>query len=220
MRPTQMRPRTFRPVFEALEDRAVPSGITKIQDLGTQSAADGAYQMSIVVPAQGVATGNTILIEVANHQNNTGAAVGVVDTAGNAYAKDADFAWSGLRVLVFSAPAQYALSGGGTITVTMQSQQAPVEQGMTVASAAEFSGLLAVDQTHTDSAENGGVMAPTSGTANPTTQPDELLLGAIGAFLALYQNVPAAPVAFTPGAGYTALGTATDGDNAGQPHRI
>jgi hypothetical protein len=197
-------PRRPQLCIEQLEDRWLPSSISLIQNIGTASAAGG-RSLSITAPAQGVAAGDTIILEVATIELGLAVSANVTDAAGNTYTKDADVGFMQGRTLVFSAPVGHALKAGDVITITLGGTD--LNQGPTVASAAEFGGLLAanpVDQT----AMNGSAgMDPSSGTtASPTSQANELLIGAI--FAGLPASLPMQgppPATFTPGAGYTAL---------------
>jgi len=194
--------RRSRPTVEALEDRCVPSGITKVRDLGTVAAPAGTTTVNLSLSAA-VADGDSIVVEVATHQAVTTGAVAVTDAGGNAYAKDADAVNpSGpLRVLVFAAHHVHALGAGSPLTITL------ANSGIVVASAAEFAGLGAAVPVDAILAGTGLSASPSSGLA--ATHADGLLLGAIGA-VGFSTIIPAPiPVAFTPGAGYTALASAT-----------
>jgi len=212
-------PRAFRPQVEALEERAVPSGIALVQQLGTGATPAGVSSLTITVPAAGVETRDTIIVEVAALSSGTPTSATVTDTAGNAYALDADVVntlTGTLHVQVFSAPVRQALTAGGSIVVTWPGPPAALPLGL--ASAADFAGLLtasAADRTHTGS---GALTPPTSGAALPTTQANELLLGTIGvAGAAAAGGVAPAAAVFTPDPNYTAFGDATTAVN---PRRL
>jgi hypothetical protein len=198
------RRRRLTPRVEALEDRCVPSGITKVHDLGTASA--GSSTTVTLTLTAGVTAGDSILVEVATIQVNTTGTVTVADGAGNAYARDADVSPAnhvGMRVLVFSAHHARPLPGGGTLTIFLADDSGS-NQGSTVASAAEFAGLGAAAPVDATSGATGGSTSPSSDPAT-TSHADDLQLGAI------FAQGLRAPVAFTPGAGYTALASATYG---------
>src|SRR5206468_2023547 len=74
-------------------------------------------------------------------------------------------------------------------------------------SAAEFYGIVALDQTAT---AIGNSLTPSSGLTAPTTSPNELLYGAIGVETKLNQS-------FTAGTGYTQLVREQSDPNAGSP---
>src|SRR5439155_2792519 len=72
----------FKPAVEALEQRWVPSTITKVQDLGAHAQALGnASSLTLTVPNAGVAAGHSIVVEVAVDQ--AAGTAQVSDSAGN-----------------------------------------------------------------------------------------------------------------------------------------
>jgi hypothetical protein len=197
----------FRPRLETLEARELPSGITRLQNLGTQTAQALQDTLRITVPARGVATGTTVIVEIATFNINrtvNGATIqSVRDSAGNDYVRDAAVRSNDLQTLVFSAPVVHALRGGSKITIALQA--AGPNDNVTVAGATEFSSLLSVDRTRT--ALGSGTTA-FSGPALATRQAPELLVGAIGD-VGAGTSLGATPVLrFTPGPGYTPLPSA------------
>jgi hypothetical protein len=189
--------RRVRPALEALEDRWLPSPIIKVQDLGTASLSDNAAgtALTIPVPAQGVAAGHSIFVEITEE---AGGAVRVSDSAGNVYTDDSEVTSLSVRTLIFSAHGVAPLLGGDLLTVTFAA--APPAAA---ASATEFAGLSALRPQDNGRGDAGASTTPSSGLTGPTNQSNELLLGAIG----LLAGNPSPP-AFTPGAGYTALPSA------------
>ncbi len=194
--------RRLRPRLEQLEDRCVPSGIAKVRDLGTATAPAGTTTVNLALTAA-VTAGDSILVQVATVQLVTTGSVTVSDAAGNVYTKDADVADNFLRTLVFSAHQVRVPPAGSALTITLAGGA-----NLTVASAVEFAGLGAavpVDATH---AAADSSSRPSSGLTT-TTSANDLLLGAIGVQRGDPVFGTPAPVAFTPGAGYTALASAT-----------
>ena len=131
----------FKPGVEALEQRWVPSTITKVQDLGAQAQALGnASSLTLTVPNAGVAAGHSIVVEVAVDQ--AAGTAQVSDSAGNTYTQDADVISpvGRVRTLVFSAHGVHALAAGQAITVSL-----PAGSLAEAVSAAEFTGIDALD---------------------------------------------------------------------------
>src|SRR5438552_922262 len=78
----------YKPEFETLEDRWVPSPITKISDIGTASSDfQGGNVLTITVGAGGVGAGHSIIVECVS-SNNGGINPAVTDSAGNIYQVD------------------------------------------------------------------------------------------------------------------------------------
>ncbi len=193
-----------RPAVELLEDRRVLSPIALVGDIGTTtvltSGAPGTEQLTIPVPARGVALGDTVLVEV----SGDGASPTLSDTQGNSYARDVA-AGGGPGIpsfLSFSARVGTALTSADHITVTFPGPTVP---SVAAASAAEFSGLAVTpkDQLSTNA---GTGTAATSNAAPATTAAKELLLG--GVAVSSFSTAPLT-IALTPGAGYTALPSAS-----------
>src|SRR5439155_26201312 len=154
--------------------------------------------------AANVVVGHGVIVTVA--MDPDAGTVSCADSQGNVYNKDADQAngsgTTGVRTLIFSTRVTSALSSGDSITVTFQNSV--VAKAI---SASEFYGIVALDQT---ASFIGNDTTPTSGSTAITTQPDELLLGAIGVEAKINQT-------FIPGAGYTGLPREHSNPNAGSP---
>ena len=148
-----------------------------------------------------MAAGDSIIVGFAS--STVAGAVGCTDTKGNSYSVDADRINGGAgRVSICSAHGVAALASGDKITATY-----PSFSGFTSATANEFSGLLPIGAFDKKSTATGNTNAfPSSGLTATTSQPDELLYGAI--FFSGTNNAK-----FTPGAGYTR----TNPDLAGRP---
>jgi hypothetical protein len=190
------RRRSFSPQVEALEGREVPS-ITKVGDIGT--AAAGQFATSATINAASAVTANDTIIVLVTTLSDLTKNVTVTDSAGDVYTNDvsATDGSNNFRTFVFSTVAANGVGAGGTITVNVPD---PLST-LTVASATEFSGPLALDR----SANAFGVTAtPSSGMAPTTSQANELLIGAIGVMATNVSQVPPAD-AFTVGAGYATL---------------
>jgi hypothetical protein len=148
-------------------------GAGSLTTVGTQNDATGAATLA---QSATVTTGNTIFVTLA--MDPTSSAVTVTDSANNTYRKDADVtnsAHAGVRTLVFSAPVTNALSGG-TITIHFPSAT-PMQKAATFLYMNNLVSPVAADKTSLSTGTNA---SPNSGTTATTSQPDELLLGAIG----------------------------------------
>src|SRR5438132_11542779 len=134
--------------------------------------------------------------------------VSCADSQGNTYSKDADqtngSGTTGVRTLIFSTRVTSALASGDSFTVTFQNSIVAKAIG-----ASEFYGIVALDRTAT---ATGNSTTASSGLTAPTTQPAELLFGAIGVETKLNQT-------FTAGSGYTGLPREQSDPNAGNPGR-
>jgi hypothetical protein len=183
---------------EALEDRLAPA-IAKVHDLGTAEAfaGRGMTSLTLTVGAGGVAAGDAVILEMAMSPQK--GAVSVTDTAGNSYHADVDVFRLGLgvgvRTLIFSSAGVKPLRAGDRIVISFPQVHAAA------ASATEYSGIDPVnplDRTAKNYSTGAGTKKPSSGFTDPTSQADELLIGAIGV-----AHSPADT--FTAGSGYTLL---------------
>jgi Periplasmic copper-binding protein (NosD) len=155
--------------------------------------------IAITVGASGVMAGDSIIVGFAS--STRAGAVGCFDTKGNSYSVDADQINGGAgRVSICSAHNVTALASDDKITATY-----PGFSGITSATATEFAGLLPIGAFDTNSIATGNTAFPSSG-PTATSQPDELLYGAI-----FFSGTNSAT--FTPGAGYTR----TNPDLTGRP---
>src|SRR5439155_319586 len=116
--------------------------------------------------------------------------------SGNTYTKDADktngSGTSGVRTLVFSAPITTSLANG-TITVATS----PATNVNIAATFFSFNGLVSTSAADQLKTGTGSSTLPNSGNTLATSQPDELLIGALG----IEDKNPAV----TQGAGFTKL---------------
>jgi CheY-like chemotaxis protein len=148
--------------------------IAKVKDIDITSDITTGTSIDAIVPAGGVAAGNTVI--VAFVMDDTDGTVSCADQQGNTYGL-ADVDQNNInqvRTVIFSAYITNALSSGDWIRVTHPSI------GDRVIHASEFSGLAnsTVDQTGSNS---GNATTLTSGnTTSTTAEPNELLIGAIG----------------------------------------
>ena len=179
----------------------VATGATFVGNIGTASNTRfGNSSISVTVGASGVAAGDSIIVGFA-HGTFAGP-VGCSDTKGNSYSVDADRNNGGAgRVTICSAHGVAALAAGDQITATY-----PAFSGYTTISANEFSGLQAAGAFDKSSTATGNNHSPSSGFTAVTSQPDELLYGAI-----FFSGTNFAT--FSPGAGYTR----TNPDLSGRP---
>src|SRR5213593_1963959 len=177
-----------------------------LQDLGANGNENAGTTISITPLAGSVAVGHGVIVSVAMDPDS--GAVSCADSGGNTYNLDADqingSGTTGVRTLIFSTRVTTALASGDAIILTFQN--AIVAKAV---SAAEFYGIVALDQTAT---AIGNSITPSSGLTAPTTSADELLFGAIGVETKLNQ-------AFTAGTGYTQLVREQSDPNAGAPGR-
>ncbi|HLK13067.1 MAG TPA: hypothetical protein VKW76_16950 [Candidatus Binatia bacterium] len=184
-----------------LRGRPALGAIALVQTIGTSADTTTGTTLSVTVPATGVAAGDSIILTFT--MGDVGTAVSAADSAGNVYNVDVQGAATGLvRTVVLSAHGVIALAPGDVITVTHPSTT------VRALSATEFSGLAPTATLDQTQVAGGTGTAPASGATAPTTQPDELLIGAIGT------DGPVTD-AFTAGTGYTALtgaGTAVGTD--------
>ena len=148
--------------------------ITYVKDLGTASSTTTGTTIQVLVPAGGVAAGNTVIVVFA--MDDVTGSVTCADQQNGSYgAADVDQRNTNqVRTVVFSAYITNALSSGDWIRVTHPSV------GDRVMHAIEFSGLpnSALDQTASNSG-NDTNMSSTS-TPSATSDPNELLIGGIG----------------------------------------
>src|SRR5207249_4975879 len=143
-------------------------------DLGTNGNEVAGSTISITPLAGSVAVGHGVIVTVAMDPDS--GTVSCADSQGNTYSKDAEVTngsgTTGVRTLVFSTRVTTALSSADSITVTFQNSIVAKAIG-----ASEFYGMVALDRTATFI---GDSTAPSSGLTALTTQPTELLFGAIG----------------------------------------
>jgi hypothetical protein len=154
---------------------ATPSqaAITKVKDVGTNTATASGTTLAVTVPAAGVAQGNSIIVTFAMAEA-TGT-VGCTDTAGNIYTADIDASNNNnVRTVILAAHNVSALSSGNTITVTHPSI---CDRAMYVG---EYSGLAVTGTLDRTASNFANATAMTSSSTTTTAQADELLIGAIG----------------------------------------
>ena len=177
--------------------------IAHVKNLPVNSTKTTGTSLAITLTS-GVAAGNSIVVSFA--MNPASGTVSCTDSASNTYSLDREHTngsdTSGVRTLIFSAHNVAALVTNNTITCTHPSV------GARAMSASEFSGLLTSGAKDQATSATGNGTSPNSGTTATTTQPDELLIGAIGV------EGPSGDT-FTPGTNYT-TGTrsGTSGGNA------
>src|SRR2546425_5513493 len=178
------------------------AAIAFVQNVGSNGNTTPGTSLSVGV-SNGAAVGDTVIVTFA--MDPSAGAVSCADSGGNSYSLDADVTngsgTSGVRTVIFSAFVNTALGNQDTITVTH-----PLATSKAV-SVNEFSGLRASALDRTASATGNDTTPATSATA-VTTQPDELLLGAVGVETKKTES-------FTPRAGYTALTAISSGPALG-----
>jgi hypothetical protein len=204
-------------MLEPLEDRRLLSAISFVKNIGVNTNfTTNSSSLTVTVPAGGVEQGHSIIVELS--MDPKAGAVSATDSAGNTYQVDKDIRFQatgspnqGVRTVVFSSHGVNPLAAGQTITVTFPTAKAKA------VSAAEFCGIDAVspvDLTKGGMGTSSGGAVSTTGTA-VTTQPNELLIGAVGVQGFLDDSLPLTG-GFTPGTGYTALAfTGTPSGNSG-----
>ena len=168
--------------------------------INTATSTTGGTTITNSVTGTGVPTNSTVIVCLAMDPTNS--TVIVTDTAGNTYTADADVqngvsgSATGVRTLIFSALVTNTLVAGNSIISTIS--PAVVSKMM---SSSYFSGLAVAARDKVASA-TGASTSPSSGSTATTTQPDELLIGAVGV------ETTGTGSAFTAGSGYIALASA------------
>src|SRR5439155_1382883 len=185
---------------------AVP-GAVSAATIGTVNSDSSPYPFT---QAATIPVGDTIFVAIAMDPSTSNVTVTDNATGGsNTYTKDADVpngsGTTGVRTLLFSAPVSHALDGTalhGTITVNFPSFSN--KAAATFFSANGLVSPLPVDKSHTATGNGTGA---DSGPTATTSQPDELLIGALG-----WEDKQAG---INPGAGFTALsfGSTNSGSN-------
>jgi len=164
-------------------------------ELGQASQNATATELVFVVPAGGVAQGDSVILCFA--MNSAVGDIDVADSRGNTYLVAEDFAGVALRAAIIHSHGGLAtaLQEGDLITIT----HPEVETSVVTAVAA--AGPVNEDR----SASAGGIgTTPSSGDTSETRAAGELLIGAIG-----YVGSPGET--FTPGAGFTEITGVTAG---------
>jgi hypothetical protein len=150
--------------------------ITRVKEIGVNGLRSSGTSLSVTVPAGGVAAGNTVVVTFA--VDPAAGAVTCSDSGGNVYSVDADVAngtdTTGVRTVVCSANVGTALLSGDTITV---SHPTAVARAM---AASEFAGMAATGRVDRLATATGAVTSVSVGPTAVTSQPDEMLVGALG----------------------------------------
>jgi fibronectin type 3 domain-containing protein len=146
-----------------------------VRRVGTATAATAKTTTSVAVGSPGVVAAHTLVVSLllSSTSSITGT-VSATDTAGNTYTTAADIndGSGGDRTVVLTAVNAKALAAGSTITLTYPSSNE------THLSVDEFSGVTGVDKT---AKATGTGTSFNSGLTTTTTQPNEILVGAVGA---------------------------------------
>ncbi len=173
-----------------------PGSIQFVKTIGTASLSKaGNTSLTIGVAASGVAAGHSVIVAVT--AGTFGGAVACSDTKGNVYSVDADVTSVG-RLFICFAGNVVALTGADRITATY-----PGFSGVTVATASEFAGIVAIDQKR---AATGNSTAPNSGPVT-TTHASELIFGAFA-----HNSTPN----LTPGCGMSGISKVVVGSGGGR----
>jgi hypothetical protein len=190
------RPTPAHPRLEMLENRVVPA-IRLVNNLGTDAAmlvdSWGNRILSDLTIDVSVPTtkGDRIIVETAA---SSGRAVEVSDSKGNSYHLDNTL--SGITgPAIFSAEITNPLGFGDEIRVHIQGGQSAA------ASATEWHGLLEPDPADQEAGGSGQGPGVSTSATPPTSQPGELLIGAVQTGLDFAATAPS----LSPGAGYTTL---------------
>ena len=157
--------------------KTTDAGLSYIGDIGRAQSKTAGTSLAITTDAA-VAAGDDILVAFAADEEGTVSSV--IDSAGNTYEPaiqavfDQAGAAAGVRTHIYAAYNVAALPSGSTITINHTS----VTARSAVASAFRgLAGSAVVDRTQTNT---GTSTSPASNATAATTQPDELLIGAIG----------------------------------------
>ncbi len=167
-----------------------PAAAAFVRRLGSSAVSGSRTTISVPVGSPGGAAGHTLVVSLLlSSTSHLTSAISVTDTAGNSYvvARDVNDGSAGDRTVVFTATGMKALAAGASITLTYPSS------AETHVSVDEFSGVTGID---TSAGASATTSTFSSGTAPATSQPSELLIGAVGT------ESGAAP---TWSAGWTAL---------------
>jgi fibronectin type 3 domain-containing protein len=146
-----------------------------VRRVGTATTATAGTTISVPVGSPGVVAGHTLVVSLLlSSTTSTTGTLSATDTAGNTYtvATDVNDGAAGDRSVVLTAVNAKALPAGNTITVTYPSSNE------THLSVDEFSGVAGVDKTATATATGTSF---SSGVTATTTQPNEILIGTVGA---------------------------------------
>jgi uncharacterized repeat protein (TIGR01451 family) len=178
----------------------VQAAIAFVRDIGTNANTAQDTSISVTVPAgPSVPAGNTVIVSFVLDGNPVPSPT-CSDSKGNLYSVDVERQNTdelNFRTLICSANITTPLVPGDTITV---SYPLPAFAARKAISVSEFSGLAPTGRLDQTQSNTGFSPNMDSGTTAPTSQPDELLIGAFG--------VGEPPTGFTPGTGYTALSAA------------
>lgn len=172
-------------------------------DLGSGEASNTSTSLSITTSA-GAPAGASIIVTSMSESSTTPTAASCSDGAGNGYATDATRQFSAQAIIAVCSTHQIAaaLPSGSTVTASWSGGSGTSNKRIR---AFAVTGLAAAALDRTASAQ-GTSGAPSSGVASPTTQPDELLVGAI-----YDEGHSAAAAGFTPGTNATANNCAATG---------
>jgi prepilin-type N-terminal cleavage/methylation domain-containing protein len=175
----------------------IPTTITFVRDIGTNSSQNSDTTLSVTVPAAGAAAGDLLVVYFA--MDDVDGAVFVNDTQANSYrvAAESRFA-SNVRTVILYSHIKTALVSGNTIRITYP------RSASKAVSISEFSGASVYEVKAT---ATGTSTTPSSGNAT-TTVADSLLVGAIGV------EGPSTDT-FTQGASYSTAPPTRAGTNNG-----
>jgi hypothetical protein len=184
------------------------SGPRFVKDIGQKSVVnDSNNQLTLTVPAGGVAVGDTVLL-IAAKGNDAQAIASATDSKGNAYAVDDNVrgtAGSGLGMGVASAYVTNALAAGDTITITYEGTTSYTNRW---AVGYDFAGLAPNPAADVFANSAGYGTRPTAGPTAATTKANELVLGVFA--------VQATSPGFVAGTGFQALTPAPSAGVVGQ----
>jgi chitodextrinase len=162
------------PLSSAAGTAAAP-GIALVKEVGSArySSYTLANNLTIGVPAGGVAQGDTVILNVGS--SSTGVvASGASDTQGNTYTVDVTKSSTSVsaNTSVLSAYVSKALLPGDSIHVTLTGQASFI-----LALASEWSGIAATQRVDATATKLGSSTALSSGSTATTTQADALVIG-------------------------------------------
>jgi chitodextrinase len=176
-----------------------PAQISFVKELGTSVLVDSTGSLALTVPAGGVTAGDTVIVWAAMSGGGGGVTISkITDARGNVYAVDTSLKHpdTGINSFIGSAYVGSALQAGDKITITFSGAYYSLKDMF----AAEFRGLSPSGWRDKTALGTGNSASPASTATALTTYGPELVVGGFGSD---------STAKFTPGAGFTALTSAS-----------
>ncbi|HZI64316.1 MAG TPA: hypothetical protein VFE44_06020 [Thermoanaerobaculia bacterium] len=168
----------------------------KTVTFGVSSLAAAGGTIMLDVPAGGVAAGNTLIISISTTGSGSSVMPTATDSKGNAYSPVFAHSVAGSRrVSLIRSAVTTSLLDADTISISWAAFT-ETTAGVLVAQVDEFANIVAVSPLDLFEGASGTGTTPSVTDAGPTSQANELVLGAFGSI---------GNTTFTAGAGYTAL---------------